>query len=252
MRLTRIYTPGNLSEGKEVTLTASGANHVARVLRLRVGAGVNVFDGAGREFRATLTTVNGKRVAARIDAAVATESESELGITLIQGVSRSDRMDWVVQKATELGVAAIVPVIAARSVVKLDRSQAAKKQEHWRNIAIGACEQCGRARLPEIALPLSLSQYLGIGENGNGDTPHLRFVLDPSATRSLSASEVGNGDCPHFQLLIGPEGGLDDDELAAAGKAGFVSVKLGPRTLRTETAAVVALAVIQARWGDFR
>ena len=258
MRLTRIYTPGPLAADTNISLTPSGANHVVRVLRLRVGDEIGVFDGDGNEFRATIESVKGSRVIVRIGETVPTENDSSMHITLIQGVSRGERMDWVVQKATELGVVSIVPVITARSVVKLDRAQSAKKQEHWRSIAIGACEQCGRARIPEIATPISLQEYLRAipDDSGNGDTPHFashfEIVLDPTASQSLASMASGNGECPHFRLLIGPEGGLDDDELAAALRAGFISLKLGPRILRTETAAVAAIAVLQAKWGDLR
>ncbi len=263
MRLNRIYTPSSLVTGADIALTASGANHVARVLRSRVGDVIGIFDGEGHEFCAIIASIKGQQVVVNIGKHVETTNESPLRITLLQGVSRGERMDLVVQKATELGVASIVPVITDRSVVKLDRDQITKKQQHWLNIAIGACEQSGRARLPSVAAPISLSKYL---ESGNKKAPQfeghfervIRLVLDPCASRSLSAlaadKKSGNGEPPHFELhfelLIGPEGGLDDDEVAAANRAGFASVSLGPRILRTETAAIAALSVLQAKWGD--
>jgi 16S rRNA (uracil1498-N3)-methyltransferase len=241
MRVNRIYTPGQLAAGKDVELTPTGANHIVRVLRARVGDVIGVFDGEGNEFRAAIASVKGSKVIVRVDAAAISATEAPLRITLTQGISRGERMDWVVQKATELGVASIVPVITARSVVKLDRDQAEKKHEHWRSIAIGACEQCGRSRLPKIATPISLTQHLC-----SASSAAMRVVLDPEAAKSLTSLEAANT----IELLIGPEGGLDNEELAAAKKAGFVSATLGPRILRTETAAVAALAILQAKWGD--
>ena len=153
-------------------------------------------------------------------------------------------MDWTLQKATELGVAAIAPVLTARSVVRLDDKQALKKQAHWRGIVTGACEQCGRARVPGVTAPVTLRHYFAnIRKEG------LRLVLSPSAQGSLA----GLTTLPNkVELLIGPEGGLEDDELLAARSAGFMPVRLGPRVLRTETAAVVALTVLQALWGDLQ
>jgi 16S rRNA (uracil1498-N3)-methyltransferase len=243
MRLTRVFTPGPLANNQTVELTPVAANHVAKVLRARVGEIINVFDGAGHEFRASIQTIKGKSVVVVLGTAVTGTSESPLNIVLTQGISRGERMDWVVQKATELGVAAIVPVITARSVVKLDKQQAAKKYEHWRNIVIGACEQCGRNLLPQLAQPLSLPQHLSSRSDST-----LRLVLDPTAPQSLSHLQPVRT----IELLIGPEGGLDDDELAGAKHAGFIAVKLGPRVLRTETAAIVALAVLQEKWGDLK
>ena len=153
-------------------------------------------------------------------------------------------MDWTLQKATELGVASIAPVLTARSIVRLDEKQTEKKQTHWRGIVIGACEQCGRSKVPNVATPITLRNYLA-----NTRKEGLRLVLSPSAPGSLA----GLTSLPtKVELLIGPEGGLDDDELIAAAKAGFTPVRLGPRVLRTETAAVVALSVLQALWGDLQ
>jgi 16S rRNA (uracil1498-N3)-methyltransferase len=248
MRLTRIYTPGPLTEGSEILLTGTGANHVARVLRLRVGATIGVFNGDGRECSAAISSISGKQVKVRIHDSIANGTESALRLTLIQGISRAERMDWVVQKATELGVAGLVPVTTNRGIVKLDRAQAAKKLEHWHSIAIAACEQCGRSRVPHLTAPISLTQFIA---NRKADNPQLSLVLDPNATDSISGPELPNKSSA-CELLIGPEGGLDDEELASAMRAGFRSVRLGPRILRTETAAIAALAVLQGRWGDLR
>lgn len=244
MRLNRIFCPGPLDEGLETALPAAGAYHIARVLRMREGAPLVVFDGAGGEYRAEIARVEGGAVTVRLSERTSGTAESPLKITLVQGISRGERMDWTLQKATELGVNAIAPVLTARSVVRLDEKQAAKKQDHWRGIVIGACEQCGRTHVPAVGTPKTLRNYLSsVKKEG------LRLVLSPSAPGSLA----GLASVPaKVELLIGPEGGLDDDEIGAARNAGFTPVRLGPRVLRTETAAVVALSVLQALWGDLR
>lgn len=211
---------------------------------MREGAPLRVFDGTGSEFQAEIVRVDGDEVTVHLAAQAQTATESPLRITLVQGVSRSERMDWTLQKATELGVSSIAPVLTARSVVRLDDKQAEKKQAHWRAIVIGACEQCGRSKIPSVSAPMSLRDYFA-----NVRKEGMRLVLSPSAPGSLA----GIASLPSkVDLLIGPEGGLDDDELSAAQKAGFMPVRLGPRVLRTETAAVVALSVLQALWGDLQ
>ncbi len=244
MRLTRVHAIGPLAAGASIVLPEAGGYHLARVLRLKEGAPLIVFDGTGGEYRAEILDISGSEVRVRIGAFTAGGVESPLRLTLVQGVSRGERMDWTLQKATELGVSSIVPVFAARSVVKLDERQKQKKQEHWHAVVVSACEQCGRMDVPELAAPVSLREFLA--------RPHddgLRLVLKATAPGSLTGLASVPG---HVQLLIGPEGGLDDEELALAATAGFVPVRLGPRVLRTETAAVVALAVLQARWGDLK
>jgi 16S rRNA (uracil1498-N3)-methyltransferase len=242
MRINRIYTSSPLKTGSQVALPPSGANHVARVLRLRAGAPLVVFDGTGGEYRAEIVSTSGNEVVVSVGDHIQGVSESPLRITITQGIPRSERMDWALQKATELGVSVIAPVIAARSVVRLDESQSAKKLDHWRNIVIGACEQCGRNRIPQVLQPKSLREHFATHPKEG-----LRLVLNPTAPGSLA----GLTSMPtKVELLIGPEGGLDDDELAHAQNAGYVPVRLGPRVLRTETAAVTALSVLQAMWGD--
>ncbi|HSN72701.1 MAG TPA: 16S rRNA (uracil(1498)-N(3))-methyltransferase [Steroidobacteraceae bacterium] len=244
MRLTRVYVEGPLAAGAEIELPAAGAYHVGRVLRLRPGAPLIVFDGSGGDWHAEIVTVTGHSVVVQLESRVPGTSESPLRITLIQGLSRSERMDWTLQKAVELGVAAIAPVLTVRSVVRLDEKQAARKVEHWRGIVIAACEQCGRNRIPEVRAPVPLEKYLSETRREGG-----RYVLAPGAPIALAglASVPGK-----IELLVGPEGGLDDAEVAAAQQAGFTAVRLGPRTLRTETASVVALTVLQAMWGDLQ
>jgi 16S rRNA (uracil1498-N3)-methyltransferase len=233
-----------MNTGLALDLPAAGAHHVARVLRLREGAPLSVFDGAGSEFRAEIVRVAGASVTVLLGVQISLPGESPLRVTLVQGISRSERMDWTLQKATELGVHAIAPVLTARSVVRLDANQAEKKRVHWRSIVIGACEQCGRSHIPSVASPIAVRDHLA-----NVRKEGLRLVLSPVAPGSLAGLASMP---PKVELLIGPEGGLEDDELVAAEKAGFMPVRLGPRVLRTETAAVVALSVLQALWGDLQ
>ena len=244
MRLNRVHAEQPLVAGAEILLAEAAAYHVARVLRLRAGAPLILFDGTGADFRSEITSVEGDRVRVRVGERSAGLRESPLAITLVQAVSRSERMDWTLQKATELGVRRIQPVLSARSVVRLDERQSANKLRHWQAIVAGACEQCGRSVLPEVRPPLELSRYLAA-------TPRegQRLVLSPSGPASLAGLASITA---RVELLIGPEGGLDDIELEAATRAGFAPVRLGPRVLRTETAGIVALAVLQALWGDLQ
>jgi 16S rRNA (uracil1498-N3)-methyltransferase len=244
VRLSRVYCAGALEAGTEVALPAAAASHVARVLRLRAGAPVVVFDGRGSDYACEITAVEGDRVRVRVGEATDGRRESPLAVTLVQAVSRGERMDLTLQKATELGVRAVVPVLSARSVVRLDERQAEAKLRHWQAVVTSACEQCGRSVLPRVHAPLDLGRYLA-------ESPRdcLRLVPSPGAGESLA----GLRDAPErAELLIGPEGGFEESELLGAERAGFRPVRLGPRVLRTETAGIVALAVLQAMWGDLR
>lgn len=241
MRVTRVFVDDSLAAGRELRLGTAAAAHVSRVLRLRIGDELALFDGRGGEYPAAIIESHGTTLRVRIGEHRSVERESPLRITLAQGISRSERMDWVLQKATELGVAAIVPVVTERSVVKLDDSQARKKHDHWRAIAISACEQSGRNRLPDVMTPLALERWLaetaGVG---------VRVLLDPTAISGIHSIERPAA----VTLLIGPEGGLAPRERDLATKAGFASVHLGPRILRTETAAIAAISALQAMFGD--
>ena len=242
MRVTRVHVDTPLAPDTDLRLPEAAAYHVARVLRLREGATLVAFDGSGHDFRCEILSVKGDEVLVRVGARTTGLPESPLRITLVQAVSRSERMDWTLQKATELGVRTIVPVLSARSVVRLDERQAQKKTRHWQAIVGAACEQCGRSVVPEVRAPQDLGRYLA-----DASREGQRFVLSPTGPASLAGlSTVG----PRVELLIGPEGGLDDAELERAGAAGFAPVRLGPRVLRTETAGIVALAVLQSLWGD--
>ncbi|HTV52935.1 MAG TPA: 16S rRNA (uracil(1498)-N(3))-methyltransferase [Steroidobacteraceae bacterium] len=242
MRVTRVYVERRLAPGARLWVGGATANHLARVLRLAPGAALTVFDGHGGEYEARIAELRKGQVQLALGERHGIERESPLEIVLAQGISRSERMDLVVQKATELGVARIAPVITERSVVRLDARQAEKRLRHWQAIAIAACEQCGRNRLPQIAAPQPLAALLGEPAGSIR-----RLVLSPAAT--LRVRDVRPADSP-LQLLIGPEGGLSDAEHAAALAAGFRALQLGPRILRTETAALAALAALQQAHGD--
>lgn len=241
MRLTRVHVAEPLSIGKSVVVEGSAANHVVRVLRLREGDVLTLFDGHGGEYGARITGFRKDAVLVNVQEHRALERESALDLTLVQGISRGERMDWVMQKATELGVRRVMPMFTERSVVKLDERQSVRKLQHWRAIAISACEQCGRNRVPEITEPTSF--FDAIRADATSGT---RILLSP--TGSLRARDLPRPSA--ITLLIGPEGGLAENEQDAAIRAGFQPVQLGPRILRTETAAIAALAALQHDFGD--
>jgi 16S rRNA (uracil1498-N3)-methyltransferase len=242
MRLTRIYAGEPLAEGALLLLGKPAAVHLTRVLRMQAGDALAVFDGVGHEHEATIGAARGERLELRIGTARPVPPPSPLSITLAQGVSRGERMDYAVQKATELGVRCIVPLLCERSVVRLDAAQAARRLEHWRGVAIAAAEQCGRADLPDIVPPGRLAEHLAAARS----RPGLRLVLAPQATTSLRELPAPTA----VEILIGPEGGLTDEEIALAALAGYAGVRLGPRVLRTETAAAAAIAALQTLHGD--
>jgi 16S rRNA (uracil1498-N3)-methyltransferase len=253
MRLTRVFVDAALSPGSSVELSRDGAAHVAKVLRARSGDELVLFNGDGQEFTGVIEAVRGSRVTASIGAARNIDRESPLKITLVQCVPRGDRMDFIVQKSTELGVARIVPVLSQRSVVKLDDSQAASKQAHWRAVAVSACEQCGRNRIPGVEAAQPLLNFLG--SLPVRESSALRLVLEPdrdSAPRGDSRIDTGiaHPKITHIDIAIGPEGGFTAEELEALELSQYVRLGLGPRVLRTETAAIAALVMLQSRFGD--
>ncbi len=243
MRIPRLYLPVPLTVGATVALNDNAFNHAVRVLRLKPGAALILFDGAGGACAATLVDVGKRDAWARVAETLPGEVESPLRVVLAQGVSRGEKMDYTLQKAVELGVAVIQPLFAERGGIGLTGERLARKTQHWRGIVIGACEQCGRNRLPELREPLPLAEWLR-----QPVEPGLRLLLDPLAERGLRGLEPPTG---VVTLLIGPEGGLSSAETAQARQAGFTGVRLGPRVLRTETAGVAALAAVQTLWGDW-
>lgn len=232
-----------LAAGAEVALPKEAAHHAVRVLRLVAGDVVTLFDGNGGEYLAQLCRT-GHTVVARIEAHRAIERESSLSIVLIQSLATADRMDAAIRKSVELGVAAIVPVTSARSVSRLDPKRALARVEHWRQIAVAACEQCGRNRLPRLYPARDLREWLRAPS-----TASLRLLAAPDAAHGLAQFARPAGS---IELLVGPEGGLTPDEADAAIAAGFHAVRLGPRILRTETVGPAALAAMNALWGDWR
>jgi len=245
VRLNRVYVDAALSAGLRLELPPAAGVHLAKVLRLRSGDELVVFAGDGYEYPASVEGVRGTRVAVAIGAPRAVDRESPLAVTLVQCIARADRMDVIVQKATELGVARIVPVQSRRGVVRLEPAQAESKAAHWRAIAVSACEQCGRNRLPAVEAPRRLIDYLGTLPAGG-----TRLLLEPGAD-ACRAAPIGPLRRPgEATVAIGPEGGLDEEEIEAFRLAGFEAMRLGPRVLRTETAAIAALAWLQGRYGD--
>jgi 16S rRNA (uracil1498-N3)-methyltransferase len=248
MREIRLHVPQPLHSGELVELPADVVRHVRQVLRLRDGAKVVLFDGRGGEFTAQLQAAGRAGLLARIGEHHAIERESPLGITLLQGVARGERMDFVVQKATELGVRRIVPVMTARCVVQLGAERADRRREHWVAVAASACEQCGRNRLPLISEPLTLAAAL----EASADT--LRWLLEPDADatlrEALAESAEAGPSVKDITLLVGPEGGLESEEQQLARQAGFRGIRFGPRILRTETAALATIAALQCLAGD--
>jgi 16S rRNA (uracil1498-N3)-methyltransferase len=242
MRLTRVYLDALLEPGTRVALRGSAASHVTRVLRLRPGDALTLFNGRGGEYPGSIDKSHAGEVTVAVGEERTVERESPVALTLAQGVSRGERMDLVVQKATELGVSCIVPLLTERSVVRLDVQQAARKVAHWRGIAIAACEQSGRNRVPEVATPLALREFVRDAARAGA-----RLLLSPAAQLRLD-------DVPppvtQATVLIGPEGGLSESEEQLARAAGFTPVRLGPRVLRTETAAIAALTLLQRKFGD--
>jgi|HubBroStandDraft_6_1064221.scaffolds.fasta_scaffold01883_8 16S rRNA (uracil1498-N3)-methyltransferase len=255
VRLTRVFVDGELQSGSLVELPRETGAHLAKVLRARSGDEVVLFNGDGREFTGVIEKVQGSRVSAAIGAARPMDRESPFQLTLVQCVPRGDRMDFVVQKATELGVVRIVPVLSQRSVVRLDESQSVSKQAHWRAVAVSACEQCGRNRVPSVDAPLPLLNYLGaLAAQAKADDV-LRLVLEPERAQRTerggrSIDIASSPSASHAQIAIGPEGGFAPEELEAFDLSTFSRLGLGPRVLRTETAAIAAIVVLQARFGD--
>ena len=236
----RFFIDGPLASGAEVELPDRVVRHVA-VLRLRIGDSLTLFNGTGGEHECALSRVAKNSVRARVIAWHDLERESGIEITLAQGLSGSDRMDYTMQKATELGVRAIRPLATERSVVRLSEERADRRLAHRRNNVAAACEQCGRNRLPEVHPVATLGEFLS-----GTDARAQRLLLAPSGTVRLR----GLAPADRVIVLIGPEGGLSEDEEHRVQRAGFTAVRIGPRVLRTETAPLAAIAALQAMWGD--
>ncbi|MFZ5523244.1 MAG: 16S rRNA (uracil(1498)-N(3))-methyltransferase [Pseudomonadota bacterium] len=225
-------------------LPPEAAHHAARVLRLREGDAVEIFDGNGNECRGQIAEINGKRVVIGNLAATITDRESKLRVLLAQALSSSEKMDWVIQKATELGVTEIQPLDTERSVARLSADRITKRLEHWQQVAISACEQCGRNVLPQIHAPLDIMVWLQQMRN----TADTKLILLPEGAASLNTQARPPG---KVALLIGAEGGFTRAESDTALRCGFTPIRMGTHVLRTETAAIAGLAALQTLWGDF-
>ena len=244
MRTIRHYLDAPLAAGGRVTLPESAVAHLLRVLRLEVGDSFVLFNGDGFDYPARLLSATKKQAEAELVGRIEVASESPLLITLGQGIARGEKMDLILQKAAELGVACIAPVITERTEVKLDGDRLEKKMQHWRGVLASACEQCGRARLPRLLEPQTLAKFAA------ADASSRRFTLDPEATQTLGTVALDGKDT--VTLLIGPEGGFSERDLAALRAARFEGLRLGPRVLRTETAGMAAIAALNACYGDWR
>ena len=238
----RFFTRQPLAAGSSLTLEEGPSRHISGALRLRPGALIRLFNGEGGEFTALLSDAGRHRVSVQVEEFFAVEHESPLPVTLGLGVSRGERMDYAVQKCTELGVARIVPLMTERTEVRLKGDRQDKKQRHWEQVAISACEQCCRNRLPLIDPITALDDWLA------GPLPAAKLVLHHRADTGLTGQAAPES----VALLIGPEGGLSDREIASALAAGFSALRLGSRVLRTETAPVAALSILQFHWGDMQ
>lgn len=241
MSESRVHLDLALEPGAPVDLPEGAFRHLVQVLRMQAGDGLVVFNGEGGEYAAVLESVAKRGATLRIGAFREVDRESPLALTLVQGISKGDRMDWTVQKAVELGVRAIVPVVTERCNVHLDREREARRLDHWRAVMISACEQSGRTRVPALHPVMKFADWLARPPVGR------RLVLDPLGERSLSTLEPSD---EPTSLVVGPEGGLGIDERRLAAGAGCIGLRLGPRVLRTETAGVAALAILQSLAGD--
>ena len=238
----RIYLPQPLCAGECYTLGGDRHRHISRVLRLKAGARLTLFDGRGGEYSAVIEKVRRSDCSVRTGEFRNRDNESPLPVRLAQGVGRGERTDYAIQKAVELGVTSIVPLLTRRGVVRLDAQRAQRRHAHWHGIVVHACQQCGRNRLPDLCSVVTLAEWLR-GYDGS----NLNLILDPASASSMNELKYEGG---LITLLVGPEGGLDGEEREAAYAAGFRGIRLGPRTLRTETAAVAAVAAVQLRGGD--
>lgn len=240
MRMPRIFVDADLAAGAGIVLPAAQSHYLTRVLRLVPGSRLVLFNGDGADYAAEIASRAREGLEVRVEARLPAIPRSPLSVMLVQGLSRGERMDFALQKATELGVAAVQPVSTARSEVRIEPAKLERRMSHWRSVIVSACEQCGRAELPLLHAPLALHAWVGREAAG------LRLLLDPGAETALPSLEVP----PVIELLVGPEGGFDEAECALLARAGVRAVRLGPRVLRTETAGPAALAVLQAIAGD--
>lgn len=250
MRVTRCHIDAPLSAGSFVPLPESTAVHLIRVLRLGLGARIVLFNGDGHDYEAELASIEKKSAVAEVISSRRVASESPVRLMLAQAVARGEKMDFVLQKATELGVSGFIPLITERTEVRLDAERGEKRRAHWAGVIASACEQSGRACLPHLAPVTPLADWLDSHRTLNAQTPQPPlFYLDPEA--ELSLREMGDVAGSGATCIIGPEGGLGERDLAQLRAAAATGIRLGPRVLRTETAGLALLAAMQAMYGDF-
>ena len=245
MRLVRLFVDTPLHPGSEISLPEGTARHALRVLRLRTGDPVTLFNGNGQQYLARLTADDPRSARVLVEDTASPVRESPLRVVLLQAVARGEKMDWIIQKAIELGVARIVPMVTERSEVHLDVARGEKRLERWRAVAIAACEQCGRNVVPPIDAPLALSARMAALAGAESEA---RWMLHPGGIARIRDITPP---ATNMLLAVGPEGGFGEHDLAVLRAAGFRELTLGPRILRTETAGLAALSALQTAWGDF-
>jgi 16S rRNA (uracil1498-N3)-methyltransferase len=243
MRMTRVHVAAPLAAGSDVALPEKAATHLSRVLRMAVGDACVLFNGDGHDYPAQITVIGKREVRVQVGIPSSVDSESPLHLVLLQGIARGEKMDLILQKATELGVAAIAPLWSQRSEVKLDGDRAEKRLAHWRGVVVSACEQCGRVRVPAVAAPVPLAAALAALPAGG-----VRLILDPDGELALGTLDIDA--TTGAVLAVGPEGGWSPADHTQLQEAGFQGLRLGPRILRTETAGLAAIAALQSRFGD--
>lgn len=242
MATTRIYVDLDLATGKSLELPEAAGHHVARVLRMRIDESLILFNGQGGEYTAKILSIHKSNVEVKVLSFSDVERESSIQVELLQGLSKGEKMDFTIQKAVELGVNKIVPLITTYSNVKLDPKRLDKKLDHWRKVIISACEQCGRNKIPELVKVMKLDDGLASSE------ADLKLILAPDAEGLLSDL---TGKPEMINIVIGPEGGFSQSEIQSLTKSGFTGIRLGPRILRTETAALATVAALQNQFGDY-
>ena len=250
MRITRIYHPGKLNCGHTIQLKKEASNHIVRVLRSKVGTAVILFNGDGFDYNCKTLDNNSKKTSVLVEDKIQLKNESNLNITLVQGLSRQERMETSIQKSVELGANIIIPVLCQRSNTRLAKDKQIKKVEHWRKIAISACEQSGRSIVPEITDITSLENFV---QDLTGEA--IKIILNPDSEKSLKDIALNNqsnnqADAQKIVIFIGPEGGLNDEEITTLQDNNFENIRFGPRILRTETAGPAVISAIQMLWGD--
>ena len=242
--MNRFYHPSPLELKQKIHLSNKVAHHAAHVLRLRTDDKIILFHNDLYDYSAVITDINKKTVEVYIDSRFENQKNPTIHLRLFQSLSSSEKMDWIIQKSVELGVGSIIPMYSKRSNIKLQGSRAEKKLSHWQQVVISACEQSGRSSLPKISLPKKIEECLN-QENAN----HLKLILSPKEKNNLQS--INNSSVKNIDIMIGPEGGFAEEELNQAIKSHFVPIGLGPRILRTETAPLSILSILQYKYGDF-